>query len=257
MPPQTPRQNYLQGEVYTATPQKLQLLLIEAAIKNIHRTKLLWKEAKFDVAFEFLARAQDIVAEILCSLDMEGNPELAKRIGSIYVFIFRRLAEGGMSHDESKLDDALRILNSERETWRLVCEKFGSTKNDATGKSTKPTIGKEDGSGPEKKGTDSVVSWSSSAPAPIGIAARNSSVKLDISSTLPDPSAGKPTPPRPAAPPRPLPNITPTAPVTSLLNTPPAGNPPASGKTLADFALGTTASSGTRNLLNAADFNPR
>lgn len=124
---QSIRHNYLQAEVQTATPQKLQLMLVEAAIKNIHRTKQFWKDQKYDDAMESLSRAQDIIAEILCSLDREGNPDIAKKLASIYLFIFRRLAESGMSRDEQKLEDALRVLNSERETWRLVCEKFGST----------------------------------------------------------------------------------------------------------------------------------
>ncbi|MDR2115575.1 MAG: flagellar export chaperone FliS [Planctomycetaceae bacterium] len=126
-PRQSIRHNYLQAEVHTATPQKLQLLLVEAAIKNIHRTKQFWKDQKYDDGIESLSRAQDIIAEILCSLDREGSPDIAKKLASIYLFIFRRLAESGMSHDEQKLDDALRVLNSERETWRLVCEKFGTT----------------------------------------------------------------------------------------------------------------------------------
>ena len=121
------KQNYLQAEVHTATPQKLQLMLVEAAIKNIHRTKKAWDEEKFEAGFDSLSLAQDIVAEILSSLDKEGSPDLAGKIASIYVFIFRCLAEGGMSHDQQKLDDALRVLNAERETWRQVCEKFGST----------------------------------------------------------------------------------------------------------------------------------
>jgi len=124
---QTARQNYLQAEVQTATPQKLQLMLIEAAIKNVHRTKKAWEEERFEAAFDSLSLAQDIVAEILSSVDKDGSPELAGKIASIYVFIFRCLSEGGMTHDSQKLDDALRVLNSERETWRQVCEKFGTS----------------------------------------------------------------------------------------------------------------------------------
>ena len=120
------RQNYLQAEVQTATPQKVRLMLIEAAIKNIYRTKKAWEEEKFEAGFDSLSLAQDIVAELLSSLDKESNPDLVGKIASIYVFIFRCLSEAGMTHDPVKLDDALRILTSERETWRLVCEKFGS-----------------------------------------------------------------------------------------------------------------------------------
>ncbi|MDR1924084.1 MAG: flagellar export chaperone FliS [Planctomycetaceae bacterium] len=121
------RNSYIQSEIATATPQKLQLLLVEAAIKNIHRTKQAWRESKFDVGIESLSLAHDIVSEILCSLNSDSNPTIAKQLAAIYLFIFRRLAEAGMGHDEGKLDDALRVLNSERETWRQVCEKFGST----------------------------------------------------------------------------------------------------------------------------------
>jgi flagellar protein FliS len=123
----TARDNYILAEVQTATPQKLQLILVEAAIKNVHRTKKAWSEKKIDAGLEFLMKAQDIIAAILSSLDKEGNPSIARQLASIYLFIFRRLAEAGMTYKEENLDDALRVLNSERETWRQVCEKFGST----------------------------------------------------------------------------------------------------------------------------------
>ena len=150
------RQNYLQAEVHTATPQKLQLMLVEAAIKNIHRTKKAWQEERFEAGFESLALAQDIIAEILSSVDKEGNPDLAGKIASIYVFVFRCLAEGGMTHDTQKLDDALRILDSEKETWRLVCEKFGTTLSGessakldlSTESSAKPSVSKPPSSKP-------------------------------------------------------------------------------------------------------------
>ena len=134
---QTARKNYLQAEVQTATPQKLRLMLIEAAIKNVHRTKKAWDEERHEAAFESLSLAQDIVAELLSSLDKESNPELAGKIASIYVFIFRCLSEGGMTHDPQKMDDALRVLNSERETWKQVCEKFGSAVNGNAGSATR------------------------------------------------------------------------------------------------------------------------
>jgi flagellar protein FliS len=146
----------------------LQLLLVEAAIKNVLRTQLLWKEQKYDAAFETLTRAQDIVAEILCSLDVEKAPDIAKKLASVYIFIFRRLTEGGMTHDPTKLDDALRILNSERETWRLVCEKFGSTLQDTATLATDKAQQNDSG-------------WTSATPVPTSNI-KTSSVQLDLSS---------------------------------------------------------------------------
>ena len=130
MSQQTVRHNYIQADVFSATPQKLQLLLVEAAIKNVLKTKKYWEEGNISDGFDTVTLAQDIVAEILCSLDVENSPEIAKKLASIYVFIFRRLTEAGMHQDQEKLNDAYRVLCSERETWRLVCEKFGATKTD-------------------------------------------------------------------------------------------------------------------------------
>lgn len=198
MSQQSVRQNYIQAEVLTATPQKLQLLLVEAAIKNIHRTKQFWLESNYDSAFETLTRAQDIVAEILCSLDVENCPDIAKKLASIYVFIFRRLTEAGMRHDAEKLDDALKVLASERETWRLVCEKFGSNVNDSP-----------------KGETGSGDAWSSATPAPSATAPQqiapvnepprkainSGSVSLDLSSSTPSTPTPSPGMPNPLAPP--------------------------------------------------------
>jgi len=162
MSQQTVRQNYIQADVFSATPQKLQLLLVEAAIKNILKTKKFWEEENISDGFETITLAQDIVAEILCSFDVENNPEIAKKLSSIYVFIFRRLTEAGMYQDQEKLNDAYRVLCSERETWRLVCEKFGSSKTDgavsSVGESAQKSI--PDAS----KTTPGATVWSASTP---------------------------------------------------------------------------------------------
>ncbi|MDR1960353.1 MAG: flagellar export chaperone FliS [Planctomycetaceae bacterium] len=120
------RKTYLEQEVFTATPQKLQLMLVEAAIKNLQLTKKLWLEERLEDAIEPHSKAQSIIAEILCSLDTKGAPEIAGALASIYVFIFRRVAEAGFDRNPQYLDDAVRVLMSERETWKEVCEKFGS-----------------------------------------------------------------------------------------------------------------------------------
>ncbi|MCL2623597.1 MAG: flagellar export chaperone FliS [Planctomycetaceae bacterium] len=125
------QKTYLESEVSTATPQKIQLLLIEAAIKNIHRVKRFWETNDTEGAFQSLTRVQDIVAEILCSLDMKSSPEIAQSLAAIYVFIFRKLVATRGPEDMVSLDDALKVLMAERQSWKEICEKFG-VKTDAT-----------------------------------------------------------------------------------------------------------------------------
>jgi flagellar protein FliS len=157
-------------------------MLIEAAIKNVHRTKKAWEEERFEAAFDSLSLAQDIIAEILSSLDKEGSPDLASKLASIYVFIFRCLSEGGMTHDPNKLDDALRVLNSERETWRQVCEKFGASTDSEPSKAGGTASGVS-ASARLDLSTDSAVK-SAAIPKPAGITTATFSKPMGMGSPV-------------------------------------------------------------------------
>ena len=128
---QKAQKTYIESEVATATPQKIQLLLVEAAIKNIHRAKRFWETNDLEGAFQSLTRVQDIVVEILSSLDMKSSPEIAQSLAAIYVFIFRKTVATRGPEDMASLDDALKVLMVERQSWKEICEKFG-VKTDAT-----------------------------------------------------------------------------------------------------------------------------
>lgn len=119
-------ESYLVTEVMTATPQKLQLMLIEAAIRAAERAKLHWKAGEVGPGGECLVRSQQIVGEMLSSLDYEADSSLVKQVAGVYLFIFQSLTEAAFGNNEQKLDDAIRVMNVERETWRQVCDKFGS-----------------------------------------------------------------------------------------------------------------------------------
>ncbi len=123
---QSARDNYLVTEVMTATPQKLQLMLIEAALRMAERGRSKWREGDDLQAAESLSRAQQIVGELLASLDRDSDLPMVRRVAAIYLYLFRTLMEASHAHDEVKLADAVRVLEEERETWRQVCEKLGA-----------------------------------------------------------------------------------------------------------------------------------
>ncbi|NQU25536.1 MAG: flagellar export chaperone FliS [Candidatus Nealsonbacteria bacterium] len=118
--------NYLTTEVMTATPQKLQLMMIEGAIRSAEQARANWTAGDDEGACESLIRAQEIVGELMAALNHEIAPELTGKVASVYMFVFRSLVEANYQHDEKRLDDAVRILEEERQTWRQVCETIGS-----------------------------------------------------------------------------------------------------------------------------------
>jgi flagellar protein FliS len=128
-----PREEYLTQQVMTAAPQKLQLLLIEAAIRHCLRARDDYRASEYLSGGEPILRAQEIVTELLSSARQDPTSTLGKQVAALYAYLFRTLIEAHMKRDVRKLDDALRILSEERETWRLVCEQIGSTRQDSRG----------------------------------------------------------------------------------------------------------------------------
>ena len=117
------RENYLTTEVMTATPQKLQLLLIEAAMRSVEFARQHIDDADYGPACEAIIRAEQIISEMLATLNHESGSDLVKKVASVYLFVFRMLMEANQEHNVAKLDDAMKVLEVERETWKQVCDK--------------------------------------------------------------------------------------------------------------------------------------
>ncbi len=141
-------QKYLEQEVLNAPPQKLRLLLIEGAIRNIARAKQLWSENR-EQAGEAIVRAQEIVAQLLAGMDPDRRQPLLREVAAIYTYVFRTLAIAHLQQHEKSLDDAVRVLEVERETWRQLCEQMGVSSATLTPHFTQPTrpLGRESSAG--------------------------------------------------------------------------------------------------------------
>lgn len=116
------RDEYLVTQVMTATPQKLQLMLIDAAIRSARQAQDHWQHERDEEAGECLLKSQQIVTQLIAGLDSSKQPELVRQVAGIYMFIFRALVFAHLRHDVEQLNEALQILESERETWKQVCE---------------------------------------------------------------------------------------------------------------------------------------
>ena len=124
----TARESYLATEVMTAPPQKLQLLLIEGAMRFCNLALARWEQGDQEAAGEALTRAQGVITELIAGVRPEHNRELARKATSIYLYLFRTLVDAHMRHDAQMVQDAMRVLEIERGTWQEVCRRLaGST----------------------------------------------------------------------------------------------------------------------------------
>lgn len=115
---------YLESMVMTASPQQLQLMLYDGAIKFIDQAIKAHGEQNWESLCENTGRARAIVGEFLSSLRPDQSPELCKKLAAIYMFLFRQLAEAGMKREVQPLKDCRRVLKIQREGWAELCQKL-------------------------------------------------------------------------------------------------------------------------------------
>ena len=120
--------HYLRTKVLTATPEQLQMMLYDGAIRFTEQGKLALEAKDFEKSFETLSRAQKIVQEMLCGLKRSVAPDLCDKLAGLYNFVHRRLVEANVRHEPPLLDEALQILRYQRETWALLMQKLAQSK---------------------------------------------------------------------------------------------------------------------------------
>lgn len=119
---------YLRDAVLTATPEQLQLMLYDGAIRFALQGRDAVLKKDYETAYLRLTRAQNIVIEMLNGLNYEVNPELCQRMASIYNFIYRKLVDACVRRKTEDVDDAVRVLRMERETWQMLVDKINRTR---------------------------------------------------------------------------------------------------------------------------------
>ena len=117
-------QNYLRTRVLTATPEQLQMMLYDGAIRFIEQARPALENKNWEVSYTMISRAQKIVAELISSMRHDVAPEMCKQLASLYNYIYRKLVEANTAHQIDSLDEAQRLLKYQRDTWALLMEKL-------------------------------------------------------------------------------------------------------------------------------------
>jgi flagellar secretion chaperone FliS len=119
-------EKYLEHETLSAPPQKLQLLLIEAALRQGHQAKQHWASQNEEAARKAIEHMQAIALQLLNGLSPDRSQPLVQRVAAIYSFLIRELASARLRRDAAALEGAIRVLETERETWWQVCQQLSS-----------------------------------------------------------------------------------------------------------------------------------
>ena len=118
-------ETYLETAVRSAPPQKLHLMLVDGAIRFCRQAQQQRQVGNEEAAADALVRAQEIVTEMISVVDPGPSPEVAGKVAALYLYIFRLLVAAHAPRDAAKIEEAVALLEIERDTWSRLCARLG------------------------------------------------------------------------------------------------------------------------------------
>lgn len=109
------KDRYQQDYVATASPVDLIIFLYEGCIKQVKLAQLHLENGSVEKTSAALMRAQDIMVELIASLDL--SVELSGELMSLYEYILHELVSMNMKKDLANAAVILEILSSLKEAW--------------------------------------------------------------------------------------------------------------------------------------------
>ena len=107
---------YQQQSAMTASPGELTLMLYEGCVKFLKQSRLHMEEHHFDKASNSSIRAQDIISELMATLDM--SYEISENLYNLYDFILRQIIQSNIKKDVSLLEEPINMMSELRDAWQ-------------------------------------------------------------------------------------------------------------------------------------------
>jgi flagellar secretion chaperone FliS len=128
MNPNVQSQKYLRTKVLTATPEQLQLMLFDGAIRFSEQARVALQNKNYEQSFQLLTKTAAIVNQLMCALKDDVSPDLCKKLKGLYVYAYKKIVDANINHTMESLDEGIRVLKYQRETWSMLMEQLTKTK---------------------------------------------------------------------------------------------------------------------------------
>jgi flagellar protein FliS len=115
-----PQDVYRRQAILTASPAELIIMLFDGCHKSMALAARAIDRSDPAEAHKQLMKAQNIVTELINSLDMRY--EMSQGLQDIYEFMLRELESANLRKDAAALPGLMDIAASMRDTWRQVFE---------------------------------------------------------------------------------------------------------------------------------------
>lgn len=111
---------YKNNQILTAPQNKLVLMLYDGIVKNINMAKLSFEKDDYGKFNEHVIKAQDIVMELMTTLNFEAGGEIAEGLYKLYDYMYFRLIRANVEKNIDYLSEVLKYAEDLRDTWSQI-----------------------------------------------------------------------------------------------------------------------------------------
>jgi flagellar protein FliS len=108
---------YRQNHVLGSNRQQLVVLLYENLLTRLRRAADQIRSGDIEGRVASLARASDIVAELLSTLDFEAGGEIASRLAALYAYFIGEIGAIARQPELARLEHVTSLVASLHESW--------------------------------------------------------------------------------------------------------------------------------------------
>lgn len=114
--PRLARAQYNQDAILSASPNRLLTMLFDRLMLDLQRAEAAQSEQDWNRASGHLIHAQDIVAELAGTLDVE-RWDGGQNLLAIYLFSSTKLVSANVEHSVERTREVITIMEPLRQTW--------------------------------------------------------------------------------------------------------------------------------------------
>jgi len=134
-----PIEKYKETQVKTASQGKLIVMLYDGAIKFLNTAKDAVKTNNVEESHNKLTRAQDIIMELILSLNLEAG-EIAKKLYNLYLYMNTQLMQANIYKKTEPIDEVIKLMTDLKEVWQQVSAKSSAADGKGLEKNTSVNI---------------------------------------------------------------------------------------------------------------------
>ncbi|MBY9077604.1 flagellar export chaperone FliS [Paenibacillus sp. HN-1] len=113
-------QAYQKNKYQTASPHRLTLMLYNGAIQFAGKAREAMLANNISDTNLYLQKSQNIIYELLSSLNVKEGGELAANLKNLYFYMIDRLIESNIQKKSSGIDEVVNMLEELKSAWEQI-----------------------------------------------------------------------------------------------------------------------------------------